>query len=227
MNITPGYNFSVNEVPTRGLLQTMVAGMSVTGIDVEQISSALATLTLGETGATNTGTEGKLRVDNCGSLWVCVAQGEVKLWRANWGGWETRRIRVGAGQTPWNASPFPPVARGILGTSPVGDTSPSNVYFQPYVGANAQTNTWKLLETTSSGSYGRILGRGGFLGAATLANRLGFPDYMDTYQAAGSAPFIPRALPLVAIYSVSCLGLKQLQSSTFMAWLFGASMGEQ
>ena len=69
MQIVPGYDFTVNEVPTRAKLEAMTAGMSLTGIDISQIATSLIGTKKGDT-STSLPSEGWLLHDQPGGLWV-------------------------------------------------------------------------------------------------------------------------------------------------------------
>lgn len=96
--ITPGYDFQQNEIPTKETLQLMTAGISITRIDISQISSALIGIKIADTSPSLP--EGWLRMGPAGGLYVTSRWGEVHLYRAGWGGMESRRypFEAGAGQ---------------------------------------------------------------------------------------------------------------------------------
>lgn len=94
MQITPGYDFEPNEVPTRAKLGLMTTGMQLRGVDITQIDATLiGFLTTGDTQASLPG-EGWMMVSPQGALWVKNRWGRVMWYRAGWGGFETNRYRV-------------------------------------------------------------------------------------------------------------------------------------
>jgi hypothetical protein len=96
MTITPGYNFDTNEIPTKERLALMTAGMSITGIALSQISTALIGVLIGDTNSTSLA-EGWIRRSPAGGLYVWSRWGEVHLWRGAWGGMESRRYPFAGG----------------------------------------------------------------------------------------------------------------------------------
>lgn len=94
MQITPGYNFEPNEVPTKAKLGLMTTGMQLRGIDISQINTNLIGYkTNGDTSVSLPG-EGWLQVSPQGALWVKTRWGRVMWYRAGWGGFETIRYRA-------------------------------------------------------------------------------------------------------------------------------------
>lgn len=93
--ITPGYDFGQNEIPTKETLQLMTAGISITQIDISQIATALIGIKIANT-SPSLPAEGWMRVSPAGGLYVTTRWGEVHLYRGCWGGMETRRYPVEA-----------------------------------------------------------------------------------------------------------------------------------
>lgn len=161
MIITPGYDFTVNEVPTRLKLETMTAGMSITGVDISQIDTALIGTKKGDT-STSLPAEGWLLHDPPGGLWVKNRYGIVHLWRGGWGGLECNR--------------FPVAGNVIAGTFPFKTGEGVNVYLTATNHTNESTIAWianrlvdnnssfaamKPLETLASGANSRVALFGG------------------------------------------------------------------
>ena len=118
--ITPGYDFTVNEVPTKEKLELMTAGMSITQIDISQINTALIGVLVGSTNPSLP--EGWIRRGPSGSLFVSSRWGEVEIYRAGWGGMCTRRY-------PLQANTGLPQRRTMFTITPLGSltTSESSV----------------------------------------------------------------------------------------------------
>lgn len=116
MQITPGYNFEPNEVPTRAKLTLMVSGMQVRGIDIGQIATDLVGVKLTGDTQCSLPAEGWLMRSPQGTMWVQSRHGRVPWWRGNWGGMEGKRFSaisaavglVGSSARPctlWSAHP--------------------------------------------------------------------------------------------------------------------------
>lgn len=98
LNITPGYDFDVHEVPTPETLLKQVYGMTISGIDVSALHASVVPVFSGDvsrvTNSIQTGsTVGTLWVSPKGDIFVQEQAGPVALHRVH-GGWETRRIWV-------------------------------------------------------------------------------------------------------------------------------------
>lgn len=120
--ITPGYDFQQNEVPTKETLQLMTAGMSLTNVDISQISTSLIGIKIDQTSPSLP--EGWLRIGPSGTLFVTSRWGEVDLYRAGWGGMCTRRYPIKAQNgTPQRRSLFTLAALGSM------TTTESSVFF--------------------------------------------------------------------------------------------------
>jgi hypothetical protein len=95
VNITPGYDFSINEIPTRAkfLLQ---AEVTITNIDAERIVSTDqdGLIAIEDTSnATLASSEGALWIDAQGTLWGRNRWGLVQVRRPT-GGWESNRFEI-------------------------------------------------------------------------------------------------------------------------------------
>lgn len=160
MQITPGYDFSVNEIPTAAKFGLMATGMSVTGIALAQIDTTLVGVRQSDTSDISLPSEGWLWNDHIGSLWVQGRNGPVKLFRANWGGWESRRYPCGKGTTDYGLPQPMATAIGYVGAlSMVTDESNVRFHYSRYT----TYNNWlcKALDTAVSEAYVRFIGRGG------------------------------------------------------------------
>jgi hypothetical protein len=199
MRITPGYTFGTNEVPTRAKLENSLLGITLTGLSASQFPTDVRGLIITATSTPSMVAEGLLWRDGIGALWVNSRWGPVKMFRANWGGWETRRVTVGAlsGTLPQ------PVGAGYgrVYNPGVGDTVASNVIFQNMLTVGAPYHHFFPLDTPVSGNYCRLLGRGAnivyhssaraataideigeFQAGATGVNNLAFPCAANAYR---------------------------------------------
>jgi hypothetical protein len=96
ITVTPGYDFTVHEVPRQETLLEQVNGMSITGIDVTALDSAVVPIMYGDvsqaTNSLQTGdTVGTMWVSGIGDIFVQEQSGAVALSRINYG-YETRRF---------------------------------------------------------------------------------------------------------------------------------------
>jgi hypothetical protein len=96
ITVTPGYDFTVHEVPRRETLLEQVNGMTITGIDVTALDAAVVPIMYGDvsqvTNSLQTGdTVGTMWVSGIGDVFVQEQAGAVALSRINYG-WETRRF---------------------------------------------------------------------------------------------------------------------------------------
>lgn len=95
VNITPGYDFTINEVPNRAkfLLQ---AEVTITNIDAERIVSTDQKGLIAvedDSNATLASSEGALWISADGTLWGRNKWGLVQVRRPN-GGWESNRFEI-------------------------------------------------------------------------------------------------------------------------------------
>jgi hypothetical protein len=236
--ITPGYDFQQNEVPTKETLQLMTAGMSITQIDISQISTALIGIKIDQTSPSLP--EGWLRMDPAGTLFVTSRWGEVEIYRAGWGGMTTRRY-------PIQASTGFPQRRSIFILQPLGSmtTTESSVSFA--VDTPLGSDLWrgfKPLDTAPSigvmttpvpGDHPRFLLWGG-----GIRDREGQGAFMSNpgaqrFPATPSNELIGnRSIPFSGAYSATtagdCCGMLSWNyqaSSIFwptLAWNFGNVM---
>lgn len=98
MNIVPGYDFSVNEIPTRAKLGLMASNLSLTGISLDQVDSSVIVVTVTDGTQTSLPAIGWLWVDGRQNVWGRTAYGNVIV-RKSEGGWESNRIPYAPGGT--------------------------------------------------------------------------------------------------------------------------------
>ena len=97
-DITPGYDFDVNEVPTAETLLLQATGLQITEVGIDSLDSAVVGIKSGDASAVTDSlrvgdTVGTMWVSPFGDIWVQEASGPVILNRIM-GGWETRRVFV-------------------------------------------------------------------------------------------------------------------------------------
>lgn len=241
MNITPGYDFTVNEVPTRGKLYQMVAGMSLTGIDLSQIDTNLVGIKLGDT-ATSLPEVGWMQVDGINCLWVKteanitsspggeVDYGRVKIFRGNWGGWETNRLKTENERDTFTYSAIDIGRhRGIIQVVPNNDTNPSNMFLRGKTGGSTDTHSVKNLETGLTGLHTRTLMRGGHVAITRWALRTGYPDYVGIFHSVGVTDYNTQAFPSInATLGSKNRGMATRQTGpAFLFWAHGATLVTQ
>jgi hypothetical protein len=222
MKITPGYDFTTTEVPTKAHLQQMISGGEVYGIDISQINSTLIGIKTADS-SVSLPAEGWMWTDVAGCVWVRSRFGPVKLWRGGWGGMETRRYPQGAQviNPPINNDRFLyQCAGGTLsykGTTPTGATLESNVFF---TASQANGERFKNLETGVSGGYTRsLLYGGGWFPAQVLTFTQ--PAYIraaanNAYDVSTSIPYSDPAVPVLGIRYGSMSD--SAYSGVFMMW---------
>lgn len=110
LSITPGYDYTVNEVPTKAKFEAAAAGLEITGLDLNVISGTIQAILFGDTTGASGGkppAEGWIWVDPAGNrnvqfraypgsiapspLSTTDTRADVRMWRAA-GGWETSRL---------------------------------------------------------------------------------------------------------------------------------------
>lgn len=186
MQITPGYDFGVNEVPTYAKFQLMINGMSITGIAEAQVSALLVTERfLDVTTSLSLAAEGFLNRDQRGRLWVKSRNGMVQLYRAGWGGWESIRYPAFAAVDTYN---YPINQMGPIGqlrSHTTDQTTESSVGYRP--GTSIGKFIAKNADTMVSGGFGRLVCYGGW-GAEVLASKRIGNDRSDR-----SAAYIVRS----------------------------------
>ena len=125
--ITPGYDFSTNEVPNASLLAYAGENLQITAIPYSALVNQQGILTIaGDSSATNWTADGTLWVDFAGNLWGVTPKGTVKIHVAE-GGLESNRFGV---NSYWSAGVGGKVlwAYTALGPENHSDgTGPSNV----------------------------------------------------------------------------------------------------
>jgi hypothetical protein len=98
IDITPGYDFGVTEVPTNAKLQLMLTAMQIANIPKSSLDTGLFGVEYGWlTGSTmaTLADEGAILYDLAGKIWVKTATGVCNLRNPDMGGYETVRVRVG------------------------------------------------------------------------------------------------------------------------------------
>lgn len=98
VDIVPGYDFGVNEVPTVETMLRQANGLLITGITTGELDSAIAGIKSGDDSGTTDALRtsdgvGTLWVSQKGDIWVQEQSGPVILNRIEYG-WETRRLLV-------------------------------------------------------------------------------------------------------------------------------------
>lgn len=92
--LTPGYDFTVNEVPTRDKFLQAARGLNLGDISDDVIGANFLTVLKGSDTAASGGSPdrvGQIWVAPGGEIWMRGNRGNVQLWRAD-GGWETNRF---------------------------------------------------------------------------------------------------------------------------------------
>ena len=100
LEITPGYDFTVNEVPTHNKFLQQALGLEITGIPLDRIQESIQAIVFGNiSGASGAvpPAEGWLWVDPGGNRvtkWrPDLARKDIRMWSSQ-GGWETSRART-------------------------------------------------------------------------------------------------------------------------------------
>jgi hypothetical protein len=234
MTIVPGYDFSVNEVPTNSKLTSMLGNISLTGIDLTQIDGSLVMIRL-ETD-TSMPAAGWLRTDTLGNLKGAQIGGTgspLNVYRGNWGGWETQRYRIGEQHDTFiSASGIGPIARGIMDTVPTNDTNESNIYLRPRAGGGNDTYAWKALGGGVSGVHAQVVFRGGCMTMCLWSQRKGFPDYAGVQSGVGATALLPQPAPVQNAVVAEARGLLSRSFGTdpgapTLYWGFGGTIGVQ
>lgn len=183
MRIVPGYTFAINDTPTRAQLEASLLGLTLTGLTASQFPAGVNGLIITAT-STPSMSEGNMWRDGIGSLWVNSRWGPVKIFRANWGGWETRRVTASvlSGTLPQPVG----ASYGRVYNPTVGDTAVSNVVYQSMLTVGAPYHHFTPLDTPVSGAYCRLLGRGGDIAYHNIARFTTGIDELGEYQAGAS-----------------------------------------
>ncbi len=152
MNIVPGYDFSVNEIPTRAKLGLMASGMSLTGISLDQIDGSVIVVTVTDGTQTSLPAIGWLWVDGRANIWGRTEFGNVIV-RKSEGGWESNRIPYAPGGTASVISiPGEIVQFSTLGP---GNTNATSCRLSIVSGGSSTGGTWHVgvsQETVPSGA---------------------------------------------------------------------------
>lgn len=161
MQITPGYDFTVNEIPTRAKLETMTAGMSITGLDISQIDTTLIGIKSGDT-TVSLPAEGWLWLDPSGGLWVKNRFGTVHCWRGCWGGLECNRFPMG-GNPVTGTFPYKVGEGGHVFPVATAHTNESNIAWRlnQRSDANSTFAPMRHLETLTTSANPRVALWGG------------------------------------------------------------------
>lgn len=156
--ITPGYDFTVNEIPTRGKLQQMAAGLSLTGIVAAQMEGVtLIHLKTTADSAVSLPSNGWMWVDEHNTLWVKTSKGNVRLYRG-WGGWESIRYPTVPGDSVFTMPYRGGEKRFLPRTLVVGDSNESNIRLR--ASDNGRVVAVNV-DTASSGVHETAVYRGG------------------------------------------------------------------
>lgn len=109
ITILPGYDFSVDEIPTRVLLERMARDLQITGVPAEQFSGTITAVVFGDASGVSGGQPtdvGWIWVDPGGNRVIGVSPSgdsqpreNARLWNAA-GGWETSRYLVRGNAVP-------------------------------------------------------------------------------------------------------------------------------
>jgi hypothetical protein len=201
--LIPGYDFSVNEIPTRDTLLRQAKFLRVTGIDISSIAATLLGLRTGNSDSTAASlpAPGWMWADPEGSVWVETDNGPVKIKRAG-GGWESNRYACNVGNSE-GAGPWEPgwAAEGTPADAQAAQTD----------GAGLMT-VWKLhFQDTADGSTWRALG----LSAQTADSAISFPRIVGR----GIAPALVTGTQSAHDMTIRRPGVGRV-SGTSNAWYF-------
>lgn len=153
LTIKPGYDFGVNEVPTRDTLLRQARKLQITGIGLSLIDATLIAQSIQSASSPSLPSEGWLWSDGAGNLWVETTNGQCRAHRAQ-GGWETRRYS-------WSGAATKPGDPGQISGGANGETlafaSGNDVVAAMNNGAiyNAYPE-----DSAVSGGFTRMCGRG-------------------------------------------------------------------
>lgn len=98
VTITPGYDFTVNEVPTKQTIKLLLEGIAFTDIPPANLDAGLLGINYGNLSGNTMTTmigEGNLMYDIHGHVFVLTATGAVAIIHNCYGGYETIRFRQG------------------------------------------------------------------------------------------------------------------------------------
>lgn len=240
--LTPGYDFGVNEVPTRDKFLRMARGLTLGDLSEEVIAADFLTVLKGSDTASSGGSPdrvGQLWVAPGGEIWLRGNRGNLQLWRAN-GGWETNRFNFDNTGSLGNGAP------GFGGTfDSAGDTMPDpRVSPEPTrYDTGAGIHIGLQLESGFSGAV-RFLGRGvgpfglesnkSFSSAAFYVNTILFrldgpspSDFWDANRADLDSDRVYVGLPLglhPETSAVSLAGSSDEIKVVCMGYFWGARM---
>lgn len=141
MQVTPGYIFSANEVPTRGLLEQVLGGASITGIGYDALQAGAVGLTMTDNSQTSLASEGWCWIDSRSNVWVKTRNGLVRM-RCSEGGWESIRWPYGVAATASPASVPGSVADFVEFIA--GNTQESNTCLRIRAGGSGSGSTWHM-----------------------------------------------------------------------------------
>lgn len=228
MSITVGYDFAPTEVPTKELLELMTAGMSVTGIDISQISANLVGTKTEDSNVSLPG-EGWMWRDPMGALWVNTRNGRCRFFRACWGGWETNRYPVGNPLQTFSLPISHVTPIGRFQTATVAESNESDIYFR--VGTSQiRQQIAKGTETLVSGTAQPVVVRGAYYAENLSADRQQFPDYMIS-RAAGQNEQPVETFPMdggsLAPTMFGTMWRNNISTSRSLAWYYALEMQTQ
>jgi len=160
LSITPGYDFTVNEVPTNAKIQLMLTGMQINDIPKGSIDGSLSGVLYGWLTGTTMATlpdEGSILWDISGNMWVKTNTGVVNLWRSGMGGYESVRVKCGDPLEPAQNNPIG-VANwyGRIESLVASNLDFDNVFYR--VAANQSQTLFNIHQvTTVSGFHVRLI----------------------------------------------------------------------
>lgn len=229
--ITPGYDFQVNEIPTRAKLTAMLAGISLAAITRTQIDANIINAVYGDSGTSLPG-EGWIWVDRTGNVWTTSRWGLTKLRRTG-GGMSTMRFSSNVILDSYGTFPVQNAAgRGFILNRlyASGDTNESNVHWH-LSNNNDDPPSLRNEETATSGLHTRWCLRGFFIVPLnSAAGTRGFPDLFHRNTVNGQQTFerqpIPVTNPTAAdrpFFGIARRSNVPGANSAF-AWLYGLGM---
>lgn len=215
--IVPGYDFGQTEIPTQANFFQMTAGMTITGVDQSYIDSAVIGIK-SEDSAVSLPSEGWLWLGPDGSLWVNTRWGPSRVYRANWGGQETKRYMVGNDIRAAYRHPIDMWEPGfrIRFQGSTDNTEPSSVHLQHDYPINGDNYLAKHLDTAVSGAHCNVL-LWGYVCLPVSIHAHSFPGTLvyNTVQT-----YLVGNYPMTGTYHVKGLLFRNLAhpSSSTMKW---------
>lgn len=228
MTIVPGYDFTVNEVPTQALFYQMVAGATITGVPLSQIDTSLIGIKLSDS-SVSLPSEGWLWKDNLGCLWVKSRWGNIRIYRGSYGGQETIRYQRGANVRAPYYEPVnleEPGFRIVYDNTVYGgvsDTLPSSVRLRNDWPVLAEKGLYKGLESAASDAHVRV-NLWGFVPVPVSIHAHNFPGLL-TYS--NTHTYTVGSYPWSANSKTDGLLMRNLAtpSASSMKWAWGYTPG--